>query len=180
MYGMVNRALQEMVETNHGPELWERILRQAGVDIDVFISSEGYPDELTYRLFGAASEEMGVGADQILEDFGIHWIVETAQRSYGDMMASNGTSLGEFLANLPTFHDRVSMIFPHLSPPEFKCSDVQARSIRIQYRSKRVGLAFFVRGLFLGLAQMFATPASVEHVVKRGSGSDHDEFIVRW
>lgn len=180
MYGMVNRSIQDMVETSHGSEVWERILQRADVDIDVFISSEGYPDELTYRLIGAASEELALPPEKVMEQFGIHWIIKTAQQGYGDMMASGGSSLREFLVNLPNFHARLSMIFPHLSPPDFACSDLLDQSVRMHYRSERAGLAPFVRGLFLGLGQMFATPVSVEHAVKKGEGSDHDEFIVRW
>lgn len=180
MYGMVNRSIQEMVETSRGPEVWERILERAGVDIDVFVSSEGYPDSVTYSLVGAASEELDVTVDEILQQFGMHWIVQTAQRGYGDMMASGGSSLGEFLVNLPNFHARVSIVFPHLDPPEFACSEIQERSIRMHYRSRRAGLAPFVRGLFLGLGQMFHTPAAVEHAVAKDKGADHDEFIVRW
>lgn len=180
MYGMVNRALQRMVEAKHGSEMWERMRDRTGVEVEVFVSSEGYPDEITYGLVGALSAELQLPVEKVLEEFGIFWVVETAQRSYGDLMAAGGESLREFLVNLPAFHDRVSMIFPHLCPPEFACSEVRECSVRMQYRSARAGLAPFVRGLFLGLGQMFGTPVAVEHVVEKGSGGEHDEFIVRW
>jgi hypothetical protein len=180
MYGMVNRAIQDMVESSHGSEAWERILERADVDIDVFVSSQGYPDQLTYSLLHAASEELNVPAEKILEAFGVHWIVNTAQQGYGDMMASGGSNLREFLINLPNFHARLSMIFPHLAPPEFACSDLEEKSIRMHYRSGRAGLAPFVRGLFLGLGHLFDTSVTVEHPVAKSDGADHDEFVVRW
>jgi hypothetical protein len=180
MYGMVNRSIQDMVETQHGTEVWARILERAGVDIEVFVSSEGYPDEITYGLVAAASAELGVPASRVLEDFGVHWIMKTARHGYGDMMASGGNNLREFLVNLPNFHARLSMIFPHLAPPEFACEEIDERSVRMHYRSERAGLAPFVHGLFLGLSQMYETPVSVEHVVDKGAGAEHDEFIVRW
>ncbi len=96
------------------------------------------------------------------------------------MMASGGNNLREFLVNLPNFHARLSMIFPHLAPPEFACEEIDGRTIRMHYRSDRAGLAPFVRGLFIGLSQMYETPASVEHVADRGAGAEHDEFIIRW
>lgn len=180
MYGMVNQSIQDMVETQHGAEVWERILQRAGVDVDVFVSSEGYPDALTYGLVGATSEELGIPAERVLEDFGVHWIVKTAQQGYGDLMASAGSSLREFLTNLPVFHDRLSMIFPHLSPPRFACGEVEERSVRMHYFSERAGLAPFVRGLFLGLGQMFNTPVSVDHALAKDQGANHDEFVIRW
>ena len=67
MYGMVNKAVEEMVCMHHGEPVWERIKARAGVDVDVFMSNEGYPDEMTYKLVGAASEVLDVPAPQILE-----------------------------------------------------------------------------------------------------------------
>ena len=180
MYGMVNKAIEEMVISAHGDETWERIKRKAGVEVEVFISSEGYPDELTYSLVSAASDVLGLPAEVVLEAFGVHWIVETAQKGYGDMMAAGGSTLREFLLNLPQFHDRVSMIFPYLKPPEFACSDIQERSVRMCYRSGRDGLAPFVVGLFKGLGELYNTPVQITHVVRRADGAAQDEFVVEW
>ena len=60
MYGLVNKAVEEMVCMHHGEPAWERIKAQAGIDVDVFMSNEGYPDDVTYRLVGAASAVLGV------------------------------------------------------------------------------------------------------------------------
>ena len=61
MYGMVNKALQNMVVEAHGEQIWEQIRTRAGVDIEVFVSNQGYPDEITYQLAGAASEVLKIG-----------------------------------------------------------------------------------------------------------------------
>ncbi len=180
MYGMVNKSIEDMVVTAHGEATWERIKQKAKVEDEVFISFEGYPDGVTYALIGATSETLNVPASEIMEAFGIHWITKTAQDEYSDMMAASGKVLSEFLINLPNFHSRVSMIFPHLTPPRFQCSDIQEHSIRMHYFSDRAGLAPFVSGVFKGLGQRFATPVTVEQVAYKATGADHDEFIVRW
>ena len=180
MYGMVNRAIEEMVISGHGEAVWERIRERAGVDVEVFVSNEGYDDAVTYGLVGAASAELGVPAEQILEAFGIYWVVQTAQKGYGDLMASGGTTFREFILNLPNFHARLSMIFPHLRPPEFECREEGTQSIRLHYRSHRAGLAPFVRGLILGLGQLFDTVVAVSQTADKSSGADHDEFLIHW
>jgi hypothetical protein len=180
MYGMVNRAIEEMVTAGHGEAVWERIKARAGVDVEVFVSNEGYEDSLTYGLVGAASAELGVPAEQILEAFGVHWVLQTAQKGYGDLMSSGGDTFREFILNLPNFHARLSMIFPHLQPPEFACSEVDPRTLLLHYRSHRAGLAPFVRGLIVGLGQMFETTVEVSQTADKSSGADHDEFILRW
>jgi hypothetical protein len=160
--------------------VWERIKQRAGIDVDVFISNEGYDDSVTYALVGAASEELNLPAEKILEAFGIHWVVKTAQKGYGDLLASGGGNFKEFMVNLPNFHARLSMIFPHLQPPEFACSDIGERSLRLHYRSQRAGLSPFVRGLILGLGQLFQTEVAVAQVAHKSAGADHDEFAVQW
>lgn len=95
-------------------------------------------------------------------------------------MASGGDTFREFMLNLPNFHARLSMIFPHLQPPEFACSDVEERSLRLHYQSHRAGLAPFVRGLITGLGQLFDTVVEVTHAADKSAGADHDEFIIRW
>jgi len=180
MYGMVNRAVEEMVCTHHGEAVWERIKATAGVDVDVFMSNEGCPDEMTYRLVGAASEVLGVPADKILEAFGEHWVLHTARDAYGGLMQAAGKSLPEFLSNLPNFHSRVAMIFPKLQPPRFQCTDVTDRSLKLHYRTHRRGLAPFVVGLMQGLGKMFVTPVTVRLVESRDDGADHDVFDVAW
>lgn len=180
MYGMVNRAIEEMVICGHGEAVWERIKERAGIDVEVFVSNEGYDDSLTYGLVGAVSAELGVPAEKILEAFGVYWIVQTAQKGYGDLMASGGSTFREFMLNLPNFHARLSMIFPHLQPPEFACGEVEEHSLRLHYRSHRAGLAPFVRGLIVGLGQMFDTAVEVVQTADKLTGADHDEFLVRW
>lgn len=118
MYGMVNQAVEDMVCEVHGTEVWEQIKAKAGVDVDVFISNESYPDDYTYRLVAAASELGNTPAEDILFAFGEHWVLRTATEGYGELMKAGGNNLGEFLINLPNFHTRVAMIYPKLSPPQ--------------------------------------------------------------
>lgn len=180
MYGMVNKAVEDMVIMHHDEDTWERIKEKAGVDVEVFIGNESYSDDITYQLVGAASEILNLPADKILLAFGEHWILHTAQKSYGGMMRAGGRTLPEFLSNLPEFHSRVAIVFPKLRPPEFKCTDISDSSIRLHYYSHREGLASFVIGLMHGLGKMFKTPVSVQQVEAKEKGADHDIFEVTW
>lgn len=179
MYGMVNKALQNMVIEVHGEETWERIRTRAGVDVEVFISNEGYPDALTFQLAGAASEVLGAPVEDLLRAFGSYWILETARTGYGDLLAACGKTLPEFLLNLTNLHTGIGLIFPDLRPPEFSCSDVTSNSLRLNYRSTRQGLTPFVIGLVEGLGEMFQTPVRVQPV-PGACGPGSDDFMVDW
>lgn len=180
MYGMVNKAIEDLVVKNFGPEKWSAIKEKAGVDVDVFLSNEGYPDKVTYDLVGAASEVLGMSARDILVAFGEHWILHTARQGYGSMLEANGRTLPEFLLNLPSFHARVAMIFPDLQPPRFACTDVKDGELMLHYHSHRPGLTDFVVGLLQGLGKMFGTPVEVAVAELKSEGADHDVFHVRW
>jgi len=177
---MVNRAVEEMVNQTYGEETWEAIKAEAGVDVDVFVGSESYPDDVTYALVGAASRILNIPADDILVAFGEHWVLHTAHEGYGDLMAAGGHSLPEFLHNLPGFHARVSLIYPNLAPPIFRVTDETASSLHLHYYSHRPGLKPFVVGLVQGLGKMFETPVKVTVLSDRDSGADHEELLVLW
>lgn len=180
MYGMVNKAVEDMVCRNYDALTWERIKKRAGIDVQVFLSNEPYPDEVTYRLVAAASEILRTPAADILEAFGEHWVLHTAQEGYGALMRAAGRSLPEFLLNLPNFHARVAMIFPKLQPPRFECTDITSCSLRLHYFTHRQGLESFVVGLVHGLGKMFGTPVTVDLAAARSRGADHDVFAVTW
>lgn len=180
MYGLVNKSIEELVVRNFGEERWETVKARAGLDVDVFITNESYPDEMTYQLVDAASEVLDLTNDQILIAFGEHWVLNTATNSYGPMMKAGGKTLKEFLVNLPNFHTRVSVIFPELHPPRFECTDVTDRSLKLHYYSLCPNLTAFVVGLVQGLGKMFETPATTRLIESAAHGAHHDIFEVQW
>jgi hypothetical protein len=180
MFGMVNKAIEDMVIAHHGTEAWERIKGRAGVDVEMFLSDEAYPDDVTFRLVAAASETLGASSDDVLTAFGRHWIAYTAQEGYGPLLAAAGATIPEFFANLPNFHNRISMIFPGMHPPRFVCSDVTADSLRLHYHTRRPGMTAFVAGLLQGLGTRLGTPVTVTLSASRAAGADHDIFDVVW
>jgi hypothetical protein len=180
MYGIVNKAIQDLVITNFGEQKWEDIRERSGIEEDFFISSEPYDDAITYKLAVAVSEEMNMSVSDVLITFGEWWIIKTTKEKYAGLMESGGSTLREFLVNLPLFHNRVMLIYPKLTPPEFKVSDVSDKSLNLHYFSKREGLQEFVRGLLQGLGKMFDTPVEIELLHTRDQGDTHEIFKVSW
>ena len=181
MYGLVNKAIEDMVCDYYDEETWETIKENAGLeDIDYFINMEGYPDDVTHRLVQAACEVLGMSAAEILQAFGEYWVTYTATEGYGELLDSAGDDLPAFLNNLDNLHARVGLSFPHLTPPEFDCTDETEQSMNLHYRSKREGLAPMVVGLVKGLGKRFDTEVDIDHTTSRGAGSDHDTFSVRY
>ncbi len=180
MYGLVNKGVEELARAVAGDDGWERIRARADVHEVEFVGLTAYPDDLTYRLVGAASEELGMSTDEVLDAFGEHWVTYTAEQGWGPMLAAAGADLTTFLLGLDAMHARIRLTMPALAPPSFRCTDVTATSLRLHYHSHRDGLAPMVTGLLRGLGVRFDTQVQVEHAVRRSAEVDHDEFVVSW
>ncbi len=180
MYGIVNKAIQGLVTEKFGVEAWEQIKEKSGVKHDTFLSNEAYPDEDTFKLAGAAAQHLNIGVKDVLVVFGEYWVLKTGMQHYGSLMRSGGNKLKEFLINLPNFHSRVMLIYPNITPPEFKISDVSENTLRVHYYSTRSGLTYFVYGLLQGLGKMYNTAVQIQLADEKEKGKDHDVFEVSW
>ena len=180
MYGIVNKAIEELVTAHFGADKWEAILQRSGIDIDYFISSEPYDDAITFKLAQAVSEETGMTLSAVLIAFGEWWVLKTTKDKYGGLMEAGGNNLKEFLINLPLFHNRIMLIYPKLTPPEFRISDITENSINLHYFSKREGLQDFLRGLLQGLGIMYQTPVKINLIQTRNEGGSHEIFNIIW
>lgn len=178
MYGIVNKAIEELVLENFGAEAWEKIKKKSGINTDFFLSNHSYDDKITFDLAKAISHETGLPIEQVMITFGEYWVLKTGREKYGSLMQAGGSNLRDFLLNLPDFHSRILLIYPNLTPPEFRVTITDKGSILLHYHSKREGLQEFVRGLLQGLCKMFDTPAAIELVQSRQEGSTHEIFKI--
>lgn len=180
MYGLVNQALEDFVRRGFGNLAWDRIRRGAGINDDMFIAMDGYPDEMTYKLVVAASPVLNLDATQILEAFGEHWVLYTAESGYGEMLAMFGGNLHSFLNNLDNLHSHVGMSFPALKPPSFTVEEIEGNAgLLLHYRSERTGLAPMVVGLLKGLGKRFSQDITVRQTAFKGA-DDHDVFHINY
>ena len=77
MYGIVNKAIEELVISNFGKDKWEIILEKSGIEHSFFISNETYDDDITYQLAQTISQEMNMTIDDVMIAFGEWWVVKT-------------------------------------------------------------------------------------------------------
>ena len=180
MYGMINRAVEQLVRTTAGDAAWDQVRELASVAEVKFIAMDSYPDDMTYRLVDAASQVLRLPPEEVLAAFGEHWVLYTAQEGYGDLLAMGGDTLSDFLGNLSNLHAHVAVGFPNLTPPSFWSTDATAESVRVHYQSTRSGLAPMVVGLLRGLGKLYRTKVRITHDRRLAEGADHDEFLVEY
>jgi hypothetical protein len=179
MYGLVNRAIEQLVVSMKGENGWRGVCAHANIPSDGFVSMQAYDDEITYRLVGAVSARLGLAQEMVLEAFGEYWITYTATEGYGNLMDAGGNNLREFLGNLNDMHGRVETVFPQLRMPQFRVQELSATEFHLHYNSTREGLAPFVLGLVKGLAKRFDQTIEITQTVFKANVQDEDVFLVR-
>lgn len=180
MYGIVNKAIEGLIIDEFGADLFHEIKEACGFKDDAFLSNFPYDDQLTYDLLIHASQITNVPLQDLLLRFGEYWVRKTGMEQYGNLMRAGGADLKSFLINLPNLHNRIMLIYPELTPPEFVISDVAEQQLLVHYFSKRQGLQFFVKGLLQGLGEMYGESIQVSIKSSRADGSEHDIFEVKW
>jgi hypothetical protein len=180
MYGIINKSIEELVIDKFGEPVWEKILLNSGIEKQIFLSNEAYDDDITYQLAASTAEVVGISIGNVLLEFGKWWILDTCQKPYGSMLKTGGGNLAEFLIGLPSFHDRVQLMYPKLSPPAFKVEMISKKKYLIHYYSTRIALQEFMRGLLFGLATYFQVEATVNLIQSRNQGFEYEIFEIIW
>ncbi len=178
MYGLVNKAIEDLATSLAGEQTWLEIVRRAGIETVTFVSLDNYPDDSTYHLVKAASEVLGLTPEEVLESFGEHWVRYTGREGYGHLMSAYGTDIAAFLHNLDAMHARVALIMPDLQPPSFEIVEDGTERFLVHYHSTRAGLAPMVTGLLRGVGSLFGQTVHVERLDRTEDGAPHDVFAV--
>lgn len=178
MYGMVNRAIEDLVVATAGEDAWGEILSAVELEPGGFNDSESYDDALTYQLVAAASEVTGQSPESILHAFGRHWILYTGREGWGAIFDAAGDNFIDFIRQLDSMHSRVQLAMPDLRMPSFTVlgTDTDGQYI-VEYRSEREGLSPMVTGLLTGLAEKFNESWAIEQTGYR-SESGYDSFTL--
>lgn len=178
MYGLLNRALQELVTIRAGRSGWEAVCERAGVGAVGFASMRPYPDVLTYDLVEAASHVLERRQNEVLRALGRFWIPFTRSEGFLALIETSGRDLRDMLLQLESLHARLGLTMPEMIPPRFVVEDRPEGVIHVHYYSEREGLAPLVVGLLEGLGELFETPVHVSQVREREGPDDCDVFAV--
>jgi len=169
-----------MIVSHHGSDAWERIARGDRDGITTFDKMASYPDDLTYRLVGTASDLLGIEGDALIESLGEFWVSYTDTQGYGPLFGIAGDSLRDFLLSLDVLHARVGRSFPDLRPPSFRFDEVDSSTLRMHYLSTRANLCPMIIGLVRGLSRRFKTEVVVSQVACTRRDAAHCEFLIEF
>jgi hypothetical protein len=176
MYGLLNRAIKDLVESRFGEETWRDVASRVGPDAFDFIAMKVYPDELTYDLVAAVADVSGLTQHQVMDAFGEHWITYTGHIGHGDLISIMGDDTITFLRNLDAMHSRLMSIYTELEPPKFIIHEIGNGVYQMEYHSHRAGLWPIVIGMVRGLSTMMKQTVTIRLVRPKEEAVGYDTF----
>ncbi|CAM1304733.1 GUCY1B3 (predicted), partial [Pycnogonum litorale] len=181
MYGFVNHALELLVLRNFDEETWERIKKEANVEMEgQFIIRMVYDDELTFSLVESAERVLGIPVNQILEMFGRMFFEFCQESGYDSILQVLGATTSDFLQNLDALHDHLATIYPGMRAPSFRCTRrPEDGALIVHYYSEREGLEHIVIGLVKAIAQkLHGSDVEVTILQRKDETCDHVQLLV--
>jgi predicted hydrocarbon binding protein len=172
MKGIINKGIQEFVETKFGAEAWEKVKSLAGCQEPFFASAQDYPDEMTLALVRAGSEVSRLSPETVMIEYGKFIVPNTLKKSYPTCFALAGSSPREFLCNMGRVHEQVTRSVPNATPPRFEYDDLPDGRLLMHYRSNRK-LCPVLRGLILGVGVLFGQELEVKETSCMHRGDLH-------
>lgn len=180
MYGIINKALQEMVINSHGACTWEAVKNKAQIDIDTFFNGEMYDDAITHQLVDALSAIVSIAAAQIYYTIGQWYVVQTIGKKYAGMVLAGGKTLKDFFVNLPAIYASIKRLYFPDTPSAISVSDVQENSALVCYHGPRPDLEDIVRGGLSGFCILFNAQPAVTIIENKSEGNTHIIYKVYW
>lgn len=178
MYGIVNKAIQDLVVTSAGEQVWAQVRQQAGlnnIELDV---TENYDDQISLDLVGAASRILGMSVDTLLFEFGHHWVRYTNSEGWSSHFKMTGDSLIQCLIELDEVHIRVKDAMPEGCMPLFSVSE-SGEDFYLDYFSTRKGFAPMVMGILKGLCEQFEESWDITHLPPPRHINNCERFLLK-
>ncbi len=158
MKGIIFNLVEEVVTDSYGPDTWDGLLNDAGLD-GAYTSLGSYPDDDLHGLVRAASSQLDVPPDDVIRMIGEQSLPRLATR-YPAFF--DGHDCRSFLLTLnDIIHPEVRKLYPGAGVPDFTYDDRAPGELLIDYRSVRQ-LCALAEGFILGAATHFGETVAVD------------------
>lgn len=182
MLGYINDCIEKFVIEKHGINVWRNVKKKAGIDVKDggFLKLESYSDPSTVALTTAASEELNVPVEMVIEEVGKFFVHYIGERGFESMMSTQGSTLFDWLCNINSVHRHLKMTFPtKMNIPEFWCEEEDDGSLTLSYHSKRGSFfAPIAAGIVAEVARvLFKLEVNLEIIQKQGKDQKFTRYV---
>ena len=172
MKGMVFTEFLEMVESQLGVVMVDRIIQAAQLPNDGAYTSVGtYDHAELVRLFAALSEATCTPIPDLLRQYGAH-LFQRFSVVYASLFAGIPSAF-EFLRAVDQYiHVEVQKLYPDAQLPTFRCEESAPDELVLLYSSPR-GLGDLAEGLINGCVSYFGEPMQMNRTDLPPSNNEH-------
>ncbi|QDQ27388.1 hypothetical protein FNU76_14045 [Chitinimonas arctica] len=171
MKGIVFTEFLEMVESQLGMEMADRIITAAALPNDGAYTAVGtYDHAELVRLVVALSEATGTPAASLVRGFGVYLFQRFSQIYPGFFTSASGSF--EFLGHIENhIHVEVRKLYPEAELPTFFCERPAPDQLSLLYSSPR-GFADLAEGLIQGCIAHFSESIALSRVDLADDGAE--------
>jgi hypothetical protein len=173
--GIVFNLLEAVVTKEHGENVWETLLDNAGMD-GAYTSLGSYPDDQLMRLVAAASGTLKCSDAEVLQWFGRNAMSILAER-YPQFFKGQSSTRAFLLTLNEIIHPEVRKIYPGADVPVFDFDSSSPNVLVVGYRSRRK-LCALAEGFVEGAAEHFGQSLTFEHLQCMHHGADKCVFRI--
>ncbi len=177
MKGIVFALVEEIVTADHGPDMWDDLLDDAGL-FGAYTTIGNYDDAELVALLEAASRRLDLPVPQVARHIGRRALPLFLQR-YPELRGDQTTSRGLLLTLNSVIHPEVRKLYPGADVPDFDFVAESPAVLEMAYHSHR-RLCFLAEGLIMGTGDEFDEIMAVSQPVCMHEGADHCLLVVEW
>ncbi|MEM9795365.1 MAG: heme NO-binding domain-containing protein [Pseudomonadota bacterium] len=177
MHGMICKALEGFLVANHGPEVWDRVRREAGLPFTRFEPMRAYEPEMMVRLMESACRIVDRRTLPLLEDIG-HWICTNPELDpVRRLFRFAGASYEDFILSLDDVHDRARMALPDLIVPRMRLVEHGNGRFDVTTYWPQPGASAVLTGVLRAMADDYGALAMIEMSGHRHAGDHWEETV---
>ena len=173
MHGLINRSIQCFVQDTHSVQLWDTVVRFAGLKIDNFEAMLTYEDHLTDLVVDAASRVLGRTREHLFEDLGQYLVSHDSLTSVRRLLRFSGVNFVDFLNSLEELPERGHLALPNLDMPDLQLLDQGGGKFVLRCKAPLKGTGFILVGLLRAMADDYGALVTLDHL-----GEQHGTEII--
>ncbi|XP_063716807.1 soluble guanylate cyclase 88E-like [Symsagittifera roscoffensis] len=155
MYGLLLENVAEVIRMNYGQSQWDEIKQRAEVTQLQFVNHQAYSETYMHRICKAASEILDLSRDELMYKFGETFVHQMTKKGYRDILRVLGRNVRDFVNGLDNLHEYLKFSYPKLKPPSFIVTQEDFAGITLEYKSKRRGFTYYVKGQLEAVCREF-------------------------
>lgn len=173
MKGIIFNLVEDAVVSEHGEQVWDQLLDEAGLD-GAFTAIGNYPDADLMALVAAGAAALDVPPADLTRHLGRAALLGLAER-YPRFFTPHDNARSFLLTLNDVIHPEVRKLHSDTNPPEFTFEEPGADRLVVRYQSER-RLCALAEGMIAGTGTHYGDTVTVEQTSCMLDG--HDDCVL--